>query len=56
MDLALQAPLLDASRAQRELGWRPARSSVDALLDVFDGMQHKQGMPTPPLRPEGQLG
>jgi UDP-glucose 4-epimerase len=51
IDLALGVPLMDCSRAAGELGWRPARSSLDALADLLRGIRHGQGGPTPPLDP-----
>jgi UDP-glucose 4-epimerase len=56
VDLGLKVPLLDTTRAHRELGWEPRRSSLDALRDVLDGMREHAGAGTPPLeqrpRPE----
>jgi UDP-glucose 4-epimerase len=51
LDMALQTPLLDATRARTELGWAPRVSSVDALLEVLHGFHDGAGAPTPPLRP-----
>ena len=52
LDLALQVPLLDVSRARRALGWEPRRSASDALLELLDGLREGAGAPTPPLSPE----
>jgi nucleoside-diphosphate-sugar epimerase len=49
VDMALQTPLLDSARAREELGWRPRRSSEDALRDLLAGMQKDAGLRTPPL-------
>jgi nucleoside-diphosphate-sugar epimerase len=49
LDLALQTPLLDSGRARRELGWRPERSSTEALDALLDGLRDGAGFPTPPL-------
>ncbi|MEZ0448927.1 NAD-dependent epimerase/dehydratase family protein [Cellulomonas sp. ICMP 17802] len=51
LDMALAAPLLDTSRAERELDWRPRRSAVDALRDLVDGIGAGAGTASPPLRP-----
>jgi UDP-glucose 4-epimerase len=51
LDLALATPLLDTGRAQSVLGWKPARSSGEALLDLLEGMRERAGAPTPPLDP-----
>jgi nucleoside-diphosphate-sugar epimerase len=49
VDLALSVPVLDSGRARRELGWAPAVSSTDALLDLLDGFAHLAGGTTPAL-------
>jgi len=49
IDLALAVPLLDATRARTELGWTPARTGTDALLELLDGLRRGEGHPTPPL-------
>lgn len=51
LDLALGAPIMDCSRAQRELGWEPRRSAVDAFEELFDGIREGAGLDTPPLDP-----
>jgi len=53
LDMALKTPLMDVSRAREQLGWRPERSSVDALQDLLAGMREGAGMDTPPLEPGG---
>jgi UDP-glucose 4-epimerase len=52
LDLALQTPLLDSTRARTELGWTPARTSTEALLELMKGVRERAGLPTPPLAPE----
>jgi UDP-glucose 4-epimerase len=51
IDLALQVPLMDTSRAISELGWRPRRAADDALTELIEGMQRGEGVDTPPLSP-----
>lgn len=51
MDLALSVPLMDTARARTELGWDPARTSIDAISEFLDGLRHRGGMDTPPLHP-----
>jgi UDP-glucose 4-epimerase len=51
LDMALQTPLLDTTRARTELGWEPHRTSVSALLEVVQGFHDGAGLPTPPLKP-----
>jgi hypothetical protein len=40
---------MDCTRARQELGWRPQRSSTDALRDLLAGMREGAGLDTPPL-------
>lgn len=51
LDMALQTPLLDWSRAREELGWQARMSAGDALLDVVRSFHDGAGAPTPPMRP-----
>lgn len=51
LDMALQTPLMDASRARAELGWSPRRSSTEALVELLEGMRANAGIATPPLAP-----
>lgn len=51
IDLALRTPLLDTKRARHDLGWRPRRSSKEALFDLLTGLREGAGLNTPPLRP-----
>jgi UDP-glucose 4-epimerase len=49
VDMALQTPLLDSTRAREELGWVPRRSAEDAIRDLLAGLQDDAAFPTPPL-------
>ena len=49
LDLALESPLMDVSRARTELGWTPHRSAPEALAELVEGMRLGEGMDTPPL-------
>jgi UDP-glucose 4-epimerase len=51
IDMALAVPIMDIARARTELGWNPALSSADALLELLDGIRTSGGFPTPPLDP-----
>jgi UDP-glucose 4-epimerase len=51
IDMALDTPLMDTTRARNELGWRPNWLATDALLDLLEGMRDGAGGPTPPLSP-----
>jgi UDP-glucose 4-epimerase len=52
LDMALQVPIMDTNRAQAEWGWRPRHGSVEALLELLEGMRKGRGMRTPPLDPD----
>jgi nucleoside-diphosphate-sugar epimerase len=52
VDMALGVPLMDWSRARRELGWSPRTSAGDALLDLLRGFREGAGLDTPPLHPQ----
>jgi nucleoside-diphosphate-sugar epimerase len=51
LDMALAAPLMDTSRARRELGWSPRHRADEALLELVGGIRDGAGLPTPPLSP-----
>jgi UDP-glucose 4-epimerase len=53
LDIALGVPLMDVSRAQRELGWKATRSAGDVVLELLDGMRRGDGAATAPLAPGG---
>jgi nucleoside-diphosphate-sugar epimerase len=53
LDMALGVPLMDVSRAERELGWSATRTAGDALLELLDGMRRGDGIATAPLAPGG---
>jgi UDP-glucose 4-epimerase len=52
VDLALQVPVMDTTRARTELGWKPRFDAADAILDLMDGLQDGAGLETPPLDPK----
>ncbi len=56
IDLALQTPLMDTSRARNELGWYAAHSAEDALTELLAGFAGKESGPTPPLVRGARLG
>lgn len=51
LDLALNVPVMDTTRARIELGWTPRHTADEALLELLDGMRQGAGLATPPLRP-----
>jgi nucleoside-diphosphate-sugar epimerase len=56
LDLFLDLPLLDVTRAHQELGWHAHRSGLDALRELVEGMAAGAGTDTPPLRPDSLPG
>jgi UDP-glucose 4-epimerase len=54
LDMAMQVPLLDISRAQRDLGWAPTVPAARALREMVDGIVAGDGGGSPPLRPRGR--
>jgi UDP-glucose 4-epimerase len=54
LDMALAVPVMSCARAAAALGWTPRRSSVEALLEILEGIADKAGAATPPLHsPKG---
>ena len=51
VDMALQAPWVDSSRACDLLGWRPRRDAHEVLSEVVRGMTHGAGATGAALRP-----
>jgi nucleoside-diphosphate-sugar epimerase len=49
LDLALAVPLMDSSRAHRELGWQPRSSATEALVELLNGIREGADEQTPPL-------
>lgn len=52
LELLLNLPTLDPTRAQKDLGWTPRHTGVDALREMLDGLADGAGMATPPLAPD----
>lgn len=50
IDLAYAVPLLDTTRAERELGWAPTHSATAVLDEIVSGMTNRDHGPTPVLR------
>jgi nucleoside-diphosphate-sugar epimerase len=51
LDLALGVPLLDTTRARKELGWSPRTPADAALRELLAGLREGAGEATPPLSP-----
>jgi UDP-glucose 4-epimerase len=56
LDMAFALPLLDSSRARRELGWSPSMDGESVLAEVLEGMRDGASGDTPVLRPRRVLG
>lgn len=53
LDLAVETPLMDTTRARTELGWSPTRTSGQALRELFEGFADRAQGPTAPLARHG---
>jgi UDP-glucose 4-epimerase len=51
VDLLLDPPLLDSTRARQELDWIPTRTATEALVEFMAGVADGAGGVTPPLLP-----
>ncbi|QGU06973.1 hypothetical protein COCCU_05135 [Corynebacterium occultum] len=51
IDMAMQVPLMDNTRARTELGWEPRHTAAEALKELFEGLISGRGAPSVPLRP-----
>jgi hypothetical protein len=47
--MAMSVPLMETGRIEAELGWRPRRSSLEALDELAAGLRHGAGGDTPTL-------
>jgi UDP-glucose 4-epimerase len=52
LDMALNVPVMDTTRARTALSWTPQRGAEDALLDLLEGLRTGADFPTPPLAKE----
>ena len=55
LDLAVRTPVLDTTRAETELGWRPRHTALEALEELLEGLREGAGGRTPPLVPRSRL-
>ncbi len=51
LDMALECPVMDTSRARSELGWTPQHDALEAITEVMEGIADTDGFATPPLDP-----
>jgi nucleoside-diphosphate-sugar epimerase len=49
LDMGLQVPLMDSTRAEIELGWHPRHEARATLAELIDAMGHAADLDTPPL-------
>jgi nucleoside-diphosphate-sugar epimerase len=49
LDMALELPIMDVTRARQELGWTPQYDAGETLLDELAGLRASAGLDTPPL-------
>jgi len=56
LDMGLAVPLLDSSRAFRELSWAPEVDAMAVLREVLSGMRDTASDRTPVLRPRSVVG
>lgn len=49
LDMGLETPLMDTTKASLELGWKPRHTSGEALLELFEGFSEGASFETPPL-------
>lgn len=53
LDMGVQVPLMDNSRAKQELGWAPRISGAEALDELIRGMAAGDGTASAPMRARG---
>lgn len=51
LDMGMNAPVMDSSRAQRLLGWQPRHSAAETLAELLEGMAEGRGADSVPMRP-----
>jgi UDP-glucose 4-epimerase len=49
LDMALELPIMDTTRAHKELGWTPQYGAGETLLDELAGLRTQAALDTPPL-------
>ncbi|MBE1559607.1 NAD-dependent epimerase/dehydratase family protein [Nonomuraea africana] len=51
LEMALNLPVMDTTRARTVLGWQPQYGALQAMREMIEGMSEGEGMDTPPLAP-----
>lgn len=54
IDMAMQVPLMDTTKAKAELNWSPKRTAAEALRELLEGLVEGRGHASPVLRPDAQ--
>ncbi len=52
VEMGTNAPLMNSSRARKELRWEPTHDARDTLLELVDGLRERIGINTPPMAKE----
>jgi len=50
-DAVVRLPIMDTTRARKELDWRPRYTAAEAITEFLNGLRQGAGMATPPLAP-----
>lgn len=56
VEMVLQLPIMDVTRARTELGWTPRYTGVEAMRAFLAGLRAPSGPSTPPLVPHDVAG
>jgi nucleoside-diphosphate-sugar epimerase len=56
LDLAMNVPLMDSTRARDALGWTPSHSADSVLHETVSALRDSAAAPTPALRPRTVAG
>jgi nucleoside-diphosphate-sugar epimerase len=51
LDMAMNVPVLDTTRAKTQLGWEPRWTAAEAIEELVAGMARGQGVRSTPMRP-----
>lgn len=54
IDMAMQVPLMDTTKAKTELNWSPKRTAAEALRELLEGLAEGRGHASPVLRADAK--
>lgn len=54
LDMGMQVPVMDSTRARTELGWAPAHTAAQTLRELVDAMAEGRGTSSVPMRPRDE--